>query len=164
MTTQLQTRGLSADPFLQWTNLALKTAEMMVASAQVISHRTTRMAGAGLNPSEHDQREFTLMGQEKVEAATESARAMTERLIRMNARLWTDASTQLLASATAMWSLATSPSLAASFERQAALFDALRAPTLGAGEFAGSAARLAHSALKPIHARATANARRLGTQ
>lgn len=164
LTTRLQTRGLSADPLLQWTNLALKTAEMMVASAQVIGHRTTRIAGAGLAPNEHDQREFTLMGQEKIEAVTESARAMTERLIRINARMWTEASTQLCAGASAMWSLATSPSFAASLERQAALFDAMRAPALDPAGFAGSAARLAHSVLKPIHARATANARRLGTR
>jgi len=164
LTTRSQNRGLSADPLLQWTNLALKTAEMMVASAQVIGHRTTRIAGAGLTPSEHDQREFTLMGQEKIEAATESARAMTERLIRINGRMWTEASAQMLAGMSAMWSLATSPSLAASIERQGAFFDAMRAPAVDPAGLAGSAARLAHSVLKPIHARATANARRLGSR
>lgn len=161
--TLSRTRGLSANPFLQWTNLAFKTAEMMMAATQVVGHRTARMAGAGLNPSERDQREFTLMGQEKLEAATESARAMTERLIRMNGRLWTEASTQMLTGAGAMWGLATSPSLAASLEHHAALVQAVSSgPAVNVFELAGTAARLAHCGLKPIHAKATANARRLG--
>lgn len=162
--TQSRARGLSADPLLQWTNLALKTAETMFAAMQVIGHRTTRIAGAGFSPNERDQREFALMGQEKIEAATESARAMTERLIRMNGRLWTQASTQILTGAGAMWSLATSPSFDRSLEHHATLVRAISGPVLDTAALAGSAARLAHCGLKPIHAKATANARRLGAR
>jgi hypothetical protein len=66
-----RTRYLSANPFLIWTDLAVKTSEMMLASALVIGHRTARMALAGPKPSVRDRREFTLMGQEKIEAAAE---------------------------------------------------------------------------------------------
>ena len=48
------------NPFLIWSGLALKTSEMMVASAEVISHRASRMAMSGVVPSEYDQREFVL--------------------------------------------------------------------------------------------------------
>jgi hypothetical protein len=46
-----RTRYLSANPFLICTDLAVKTSEMMLASAQVIVHRTARMALAGPKPS-----------------------------------------------------------------------------------------------------------------
>ena len=63
------------NPFALWTDLAIQTTGMMLASAEVISHRTARMAQASIPPSGRDTAEFTLMGQEKVEAATESMQA-----------------------------------------------------------------------------------------
>ena len=42
-----KTTKLVGNPFLVWTDLAWKTGEMMLASAQVIGHRTTRMVAAG---------------------------------------------------------------------------------------------------------------------
>ena len=63
------------NPFALWTDLAMQTTGMMLASAEVIGHRTTRMANASIPPSARDAAEFTLMGQEKVEAATESMQA-----------------------------------------------------------------------------------------
>ena len=82
-----RTRNSFANPFLIWTDLALKTGEMMLASAQVIGHRTGRMAAAGPKPSARDRREFTLMGEEKIKAAAESAQAMTAQMMRMNPQL-----------------------------------------------------------------------------
>jgi hypothetical protein len=41
---------------------------MMSASAQVIGHRTGRMALAGPAPNARDRREIALMGQQKIEA------------------------------------------------------------------------------------------------
>ena len=64
------------NPFLVWTRLTWKTGEMMLASAQVIHHRKSRMAAVGATPSARDRREFALMGQEKLEASVESAQAM----------------------------------------------------------------------------------------
>ena len=52
-----------------------------MASAQVIGHRTGRLAAAGAQPNVRDRREFALMGQEKMDATTESAQAMATRLM-----------------------------------------------------------------------------------
>ena len=62
-------------PFALWTDLAMQTTGMMLASAEVIGHRTTRMAQSSFPPSAKDAAEFNLMGQEKMEAATESMQA-----------------------------------------------------------------------------------------
>jgi len=69
-------RSFFAGPLAQWSELALKTSEMLTASAQVIGHRTGRMITCGPVPNSEDQLEFTLMGQEKIEAAAEAAAAM----------------------------------------------------------------------------------------
>jgi len=45
--------------------------EMATAAAQTIHDRTQRMARAGLSPSARDRKEFLLMGQEKLEAASD---------------------------------------------------------------------------------------------
>lgn len=73
-----------SNPFLVWTHLAWRTSEMMLASAQVLHHRTVRMAAVGVAPSGCDRREFVLMGQEKIEAGVESAGAMAAQKMRMN--------------------------------------------------------------------------------
>jgi hypothetical protein len=75
-----RTRNSFTNPFLIWTGLALKTSEMMLASVQVIGHRAGRIAAPGPKPSARDRREFTLMGQERIEATAESAQAMTTRM------------------------------------------------------------------------------------
>ncbi len=160
--TQRRPRGLSADPMLQWTNLAVRTIEMMMASAQVIGHRTTRMAGAGFAPSAKDQEEFALMGQEKFEAAAESAQAMTMHLMKLNQRLWEQTSARMVEGTTAMLSLAGSQTLGQSVERQAGLFNLVSESAQSMSKLAGSGVTLAHRGLRPIHAKATANARRLG--
>lgn len=59
-----------------WTDLALRSMEMFTASGQVIAARTGRMARAGTSPNARDRREFTRMGTEKVQAASQSAWAM----------------------------------------------------------------------------------------
>ncbi len=68
-------------PLMLWTNLAMKTLEMMLASAQVVGHRTGRMALAGPAPSARDRREFPSMGQEKIEAGAHSAQAMAAQMM-----------------------------------------------------------------------------------
>jgi len=147
---------------LKWTHLAVKTAEMMVASAQVIGHRATRMAGAGLAPGPKDQQEFLLMSQEKFEAAAESAQAMTELMIATNHRLWEQMSAGMISGTSAMLSLAANPTLEQSLQHHTDLLDLMQLPARNASMLADSAAGLARRGLKPIHAKATANARRLG--
>jgi hypothetical protein len=58
----------------------LKTWEMLLASGQVIGMRVNRMSRAGARPSARDRREFTRMGSEKLEAATQSGWAMAAQI------------------------------------------------------------------------------------
>lgn len=152
----------ASNPFLIWSGLALKTSEMMVASAQVISHRASRMAMSGVVPSEHDQREFVLMGQEKIEAVAESAQAIAERMLNLNQEISTLAYKQIVMGTSGIISLATSTTIAESSNLQAKLVhDTMSGSAAAVSQLTDSLARVAHRGLKPIHLRATANAKRL---
>ena len=59
-----------------WNRLAWLTGEMLLASADVIQRRTGRMAKAGYPLSAKDQKEFTHMIQEKIDAGREAAAAL----------------------------------------------------------------------------------------
>ena len=156
------TRGPFGNPMLTWLDLAWKIGEMSMASAQVIAHRTARIASAGPWPDARDRREFARMGSEKVEAAAASGQAMAAHLATMNldfgARAWRDWS----AANTALWSLATSRNAGQFAVRQAALARIVARSTAAASSLSATSAGVAHRGLAPIHARATANARRLG--
>jgi hypothetical protein len=157
----LKTSNSLLSPFMVWSDLAVKTGEMMVASAQVISHRTGRMATAGASPSARDQHEFRLMGQEKVEAMTESAQAMALQMMTMNPMLGLSAFELMMKSSGALLSLASSTSISQSLSRQAELGRVLAQSAKMNAELTHSAANVAHHGLEPIHSRATANAKRL---
>jgi hypothetical protein len=148
-----------ANPFAIWTSLAVKSGEMMLASAQVISHRTGRMASAGAIPNTRDQKEFTLMGQEKIEAATESAQAIAAQVMRANQQLGRLAFEQWMAGAR---SLMTTSAFASSEGQAKLVRSAMQNSAEMASHLSGSVAQLAHHGLKPIHSRATGNAKRLG--
>ncbi len=156
------TRNALGNPVLPWMHLASKIGEMSMASAQVIAHRSARMAAAGPMPNARDRREFTRMGQEKIGAATESAYAMAANLTTMNLKFGARAYRQMLAGTAALMSLGASRSIGRSITRQAKLAHSLSRSAKTASELSASTARLARRGLKPIHARATANARRLG--
>jgi hypothetical protein len=155
-------RHTFGNPFAAWADLAFKIGELSVASAQVIAHRTTRMAAAGPMPNASDRQEFTRMGQEKIEAATESAQAFAAHLTTMNLALGARALQQMASGTSAFLSLATSRSAGQFITRQATLTDALWRSAKTVNELSHSTAQLAGRSLHPIHARATANARRLG--
>ena len=93
-------------PLLLWSDLALKTTEMALASAQVIGHRTARMAGAGAAPGERDRREFALMGSEKIEAGARSGRAMASYLTTMNPQWGAQAFQNMMRTSAAVMALA----------------------------------------------------------
>src|SRR3954454_1922759 len=99
---------LHRNPLLLWADIGLKTTEMMIASAHVIAHRTKRLRTAGLTPGARDRREFTLMAQEKVEAATESAGAIAAQMLALNPFLGPRAMQQMFAGTAAMMRLAAS--------------------------------------------------------
>ena len=155
------TRNLLANPFMAWTDMAWKIGEMSMASAQVIAHRTARMAAAGPIPSARDRNEFTRMGQEKVDAAGESARAMMTHLTTANLALGARMFSQMMAATTAFASLAASRTPTQFVTRQAKLAKAMARSGTTATELSRSTARMAKRGLKPIHMRASANARRL---
>ena len=156
-----KTRNTFGNPFLAWTELAWKLGEMSMASAQVIAHRTTRMAAAGPIPDARDRQEFMLMGQEKMDAAAESAHTMAKHLTAMHMKLGVHALRQVVNATEAWMSLAGSRSVAEGIARQAKLAQTLSRSAQATSLLADTAARLADHSLEPYHARATANARRL---
>jgi hypothetical protein len=155
-------RKTMTNPMLMWSSVAFKTSEMLLASAQVIGHRTARMASAGPLPNARDRKEFTLMGQEKVEAIAGSACAVTFRMIAINQQLAAMAFKQAVGTSTGLLALAASASPAQSNKRQAKLLRGALAHSMSsASHLAASMAGLAQQGLEPIHSRATGNAKRL---
>jgi len=148
-------------PFMLWNDLAMKTAELMLSSAQVIGHRTGRMALAGPAPNARDRREFALMGQEKIDASARSAQAMARQMMTMNQPLGVQAFKNIRRSTAAFMSLANSRTPGQLVARQAALARALGQSAVSIADVSKRVTRLAHRGLKPIHAKATANAKRL---
>jgi len=147
-----------ANPFSIWTDLALQTGEMLMASAQVIQHRTARMAQASVPPSARDSAEFTLMATEKAEAAAESAVAIAGGLAMMGPMLALQNVSRMAALSADMATAAmtANPLQMASKATQLATHVA-KQPQLGA-----EVAKLALAGMRPVHRRAVANARRLG--
>jgi hypothetical protein len=80
------------DPFFGWGTLALTTAEMMMASAIVIPHRTRR---------KNSPAQLFEMGNEKVQAAMEASHAMTRHWMRMGSQPSAHAWAELLSSGVA---------------------------------------------------------------
>jgi len=151
-----------ANPFILWTTLAMKTWEMMFASAQVIGHRTGRMALAGPAPNARDQREFHLMGQEKIEAATESMQAVALRMFSMNQQLGLTMFRQMASLWGSLVSLAGSRSVPQMFNAyNNVLNNTMSRTTSSMTQLGDSVAKTMHKGLTPIHSRATANAKRL---
>ena len=155
-------RSMFGNPFLVWSDLAWKFGEMSLASAQVVAHRTTRMAAAGPLPNARDRDEFTRMGLEKIDAATESAHAMAAHWTSMNLKLGASAFRYMVTGSAAVASLAASRDFSQFYARQAKLVETVSRATATAHEWSDATARLAGRGLKPIHVRATANAKRLG--
>jgi hypothetical protein len=146
-----------------WSRLAWKAGELAIASAQVIGRRTSRFALAGSAPSARDQREFALMGQEKSEAALESAQAVGVRMLMLNQQFAALAFKQMLSASATLMSIGSSRTAAESVDRQLKLVrDTMAGSVVAASKLSGSTAQLARRALGPVHARARGNIRRLG--
>ncbi len=153
---------MSDTPFAMWMTLGKRTHEMLLASAEVIGHRTARMVRASALPSAEDQHEFVLMGQEKIEAASAAAQAMAVNLMASHPELGIHAFSQLMTGVGDWMALGASRTPDELIERQAKLMQTLTEAALSTTQLTVSAARVAEAGLSPIHARATANARRLG--
>ena len=149
-------------PILAWTDLTLLSAQMLVTSAQVIGHRTSRIMLAGATPDPQDAREFTMMSEEKTAAALKSAQAMAQGMFGLTQQLAVMTGKQIMASVPLMMSLAASATPQQSIARQANLARAgLANATQANHRIATSIPRIASKGIKPINTKATANRKRL---
>ena len=150
-----------AAPMLLWSSLAMKAMQTSTAAVEVIALRTRRLAAAGALPGADDQRELALMGAEKVDAFSRAAQSLAHGAIPLVAGMAGQTVRSSLELATAATRLAASRTLPQTLERQRAFARVLMRHAPPADGGASAAARLAHRALAPVHATATANARRL---
>ena len=149
------------NPLLLWADVAFKTQEMLLSSGSVIHLRTTRMAQAGLSPTVADLAEMQLMGHEKLIAASASGAAIANQLHSTQFALVNRAVRHWLGGAVALFSLGTSitPAQVETHGRALASAAARSAATLT--QLSSAGARIAQRGLKPIYAKASANAQRL---
>lgn len=119
---------------------AVQAAELAVAVPQVIAHRVSRMALAGLSPSARDRKEFHRMGAEKVPAFNEFWNAMALEAFRANQQL-------ALSFMQSLWFPWASPKTS------------LRKASK---QLSNAALGIAGKGMAPVRRRAVANAKRLG--
>jgi hypothetical protein len=163
MSTAFSSSPRFFNPFMLWTDVAFKTQEMLLDSSAVIRLRTECMARAGLVPSDSDLAEMQLMGHEKLAAATESGAAIANQLHSTQFALVNRAVRQWLAGAVAMVSLATSTNPTQISMHARALVSAATRSAATLSQLSSAGARIAQRGIKPIHAKASANARRLAS-
>lgn len=151
-----------ANPFSAWENLATQTCEMLFASSQVIGYRSGNIARAASTLNQADQRELSLMRQEKIEAISESAQLTSEQWLQEGRHFNAMAFSQLTDGVERMLALALCPdphrSRVLHFDWVESVLTAQAAASSCIGD---SMAHVAQSALQPLHQRAVANARRL---
>lgn len=144
------------------TATAVAGGELMKASGEVILARLEILAKGMADPRQTDLREISLMSSEKVEALSESAATLGRNLGAVGDRLSRSAATEvsLASQAAGAMASASSPQALAAVQYDYALGWWSRA--------AGQMLSLSHDmlaaqseALKPIHATAVANAKRL---
>jgi hypothetical protein len=144
-----------------WADLARQWSETMLASAEVIAHRTAWMTGPQARPSARDRRELVVMGPEKLAAAMAATNAMAAQWMTTNARLALVAWQRMMAAGAAMSSLAGSRTPAQAWVRAPSALRALDAAATAQQRLSGATATLATRGLAPVRKRAIANARRL---
>ena len=151
-----------ADAWRIWSQFGSRFSEMMFASAQVITHRTDRMRPAGASPNAEDSKEFSLMKQEKVDAAVESVQAMALESVLASQRYAAFAFGQFFAGMPALLSLALPGTARQVSERRVRLVrTAVQQSALSANKFSAATGKIIQKGLTPVRKRATANAKRL---
>ncbi|MDM0107491.1 hypothetical protein QTH97_21265 [Variovorax sp. J22R24] len=149
------------NPLMLWVDVAVKTNEMLLSSGSVIQMRTERIAKAGLSPSDADLAEFQLMGHEKLAAVSEAGAAMASQMHTTQFAVIQRMVKHWLGSGVALFSLATSTTPAQAAAHVEAFGTATMRSAAAASELSSAGARIVQRGLKPIHAKATSNARRL---
>lgn len=117
------------NPFFAWTDLAMRTTEMMVSSSQVVGERVDELARAGANPSARDAREFTLASPDTMKAATDASLRIANTLQNASFQLISQAWQQWFSSLAAMTALTGSNSFGEALARQDRLFRSLTQPS-----------------------------------
>ena len=149
-------------PLQIWSEVAFKTAQMVLASTFVVGHRTSRMIQAGPLPNASHQRELTLMGTEKILAGAAAAQAMALGVFKLNQQLGMLAIKQMMTGGWGAISLASSWTPAQYAGRQARfLRDTASNGALAASQLSHSAARIITRGMEPVHARVKKNVKRL---
>ena len=158
-----------ANPALLWWQTGMKAWETMIAAPQVIAHRSGRMAKAGSFPNLADQREFTAMGTEKMLAFSQAWMGSATELMMVQQKMATAAMQD-------WWSMMNTLNPVTMFgsvkgfptpwNLWKAPANAMRSMAMSSALSAGNRAmaalpRIAHSAVKPVHAKATSNVKRL---
>jgi len=161
MTTSPALTSRFFNPLMLWADLAYRTGDMLLSSSTVIRLRTEQMLRTALAPSAADLGEMALMGQEKLAAASEATTAMANQLHTLQYDLPQRAVRHGLEAASALVALALSTSPAQAADHTGRLLRATARSAAAGTHFGSGAARVAQRGLKPIHARATANALRL---
>ncbi len=151
-------------PAMAWMNVWLKFNETMWASSQVIAHRTDLMSKAGPLPTAEDQRELSRMVSEKVEAFGDASRHAAMGLAAIGPALPLGVGMNLLKASNAAGSLASSKTWTQAVSRQVALWQQLARSSPAATELSHQIAQISSKALAPVHAKATANAKRLNAK
>jgi hypothetical protein len=152
--------AMFVEPFRLWSTVWWNAGEMMLSSAQVIGYRTNPALSTR---GTANQREFALMGSEKVAAAAESTQAMAFGWMRVNQELGAMALRQMLSGSMAVMSIAASRTPQQAMEGHVRFVrNTLNHSAAGAVQLSTSAARGAQRALKPVRSRVIGNVRRLG--
>lgn len=149
-------RALSrAHPSLLWWQVGMKSWETLLAAPQVIAQRTARMVAAGPLPGVGDRRELAAMGAEKAIAFSRAWIGAAREIVSLQQEMVNVASRQ-------WWMLARAcnPLLAARSARSAPAKSARGLVDAGNATLAALPC-VAHAAVRPVHAKATSNAKRL---
>jgi hypothetical protein len=129
------------NPFVMWTDLAMKSTEMAVESGQVLGTRVDQIARAGANPSPRDMKELSLLGSDQMKAAADSGvnivAGMQSAALQVMAQAWQ----HWFATLSAMASLAGSKTFGEALSRQEQLFNSLNETGRQTAERATSAGR-----------------------
>lgn len=150
------------EPYLRWFRLAWTVGEMTMAATQIMEHRTRRMALASTPASVKDQREFTMMHQEKSAAALEALQVLGIRMVTVNQQVGALVFKQGVAWAQAMMSIAATRTVSECFNQQAKLVRGFTGNSLiGGSKLASSAVTTTQRVLQPVRSRVRANVKRL---
>ena len=156
-------------PAALWWKTGIKTWQTVLAAPQVIAQRTGRMAAAGPFPSPADRRELTTMGSEKMLAFSQAWMGVARDIGAFQQRTATAAIRQwwaLMAAFNPVMVFRPLTGFPPSTNLTNASVRLMRGMAAGSLQSACNLAvsalpRIAHSAVSPVHAKATSNAKRL---